>query len=251
METVKKFGNELNGIQDTRPPVSRAKMASITKLAMKSHKYYKHVVMLVEKFISKSSSEYKIPGLYVIDSIMRQSKHQFGAKDSFGLRFTKNYEKTFLHLYQCPEEDRPKIVRVLNLWQKNEVFPSEVIQPLLALASSDAPQRRPKRMNRDRIEPQFPTMERHGDGGGPRLLMGEQIEGGPPMGEQSEGGPLGGANLDLNTAATIIQQQQEQISALLQQQEQLQSQATSLLGPAFSTVLAQQPSGLCVCVRGD
>ena len=103
-------------------------------------------------------------------------------------------------------------------------------------------------MNRDRIEPQFPTMERHGDGGGPRLLMGEQIEGGPLMGEQSEGGPLGGANLDLNTAATIIQQQQEQISALLQQQEQLQSQATSLLGPAFSTVLAQQPSGLCVCV---
>ena len=70
------------------------------------------------------------------------------------------------------------------------------------------------------------------------------MEGVPLMGEPIEGGPLGGGNLDLNTATTIIQQQQEQISALLQQQQQLQSQATSLLGPAFSTVLAQQPSGV-------
>ena len=60
MDTVKQFGNEvtrvatcspgigrneffspflqLNGIRDFRPPVSKAKMASITKLAMKSHK---------------------------------------------------------------------------------------------------------------------------------------------------------------------------------------------------------------------
>ena len=29
---------QLNAIQDGRPPVSRAKMGSITKLAMKSHK---------------------------------------------------------------------------------------------------------------------------------------------------------------------------------------------------------------------
>ena len=47
-----------------------------------------------------------MPGLYVIDSIVRQSRHQFGTKDSFGPRFTKNFEKTFLHLFQCPEEDK-------------------------------------------------------------------------------------------------------------------------------------------------
>ena len=28
-----------------------------------------------------------------------------------------------------------KIVRVLNLWQKNDVFPSEIVQPLLDLAA--------------------------------------------------------------------------------------------------------------------
>ena len=29
---------------------------------------------------------------------------------------------------------QPKVMRVLNLWQKNEVFPTEVIQKLMALA---------------------------------------------------------------------------------------------------------------------
>ena len=38
---------------DTRPPVSKAKMMSITKAALKAIKFYKHVVMNVEKFISK------------------------------------------------------------------------------------------------------------------------------------------------------------------------------------------------------
>ena len=28
-----------------------------------------------------------------------------------------------------------KIIRVLNLWQKNDVFPASVVQPLLDLAS--------------------------------------------------------------------------------------------------------------------
>lgn len=33
---------------------------------------------------------------------------------------------------------QPKIVRVLNLWQKNQVFPPDVIQPLLDMASPSA-----------------------------------------------------------------------------------------------------------------
>jgi RNA-binding protein 16 len=31
-----------------------------------------------------------------------------------------------------------KVIRVLNLWQKNEVFPSEVIQPLFDLANPNS-----------------------------------------------------------------------------------------------------------------
>lgn len=82
-------------------------MASITRTAMKSIKFYKHVVQSVEKFIQKCKSEYKIPGLYVIDSIVRQSRHQFGTeKDVFAPRFARNMEPTFANLFKCPPEDK-------------------------------------------------------------------------------------------------------------------------------------------------
>lgn len=136
MEAVRAFNNELSSLYETRPPISRAKMASVTKGAIKAIKFYKHVVQSVEKFVQKCKPEYKVPGLYVIDSIVRQSRHQFGAeKDVFAPRFTKNILLTFQNLLKCPTEEKSKIVRVLNLWQKNNVFMSEVIQPLLDLTA--------------------------------------------------------------------------------------------------------------------
>lgn len=107
---------------------------------MKAIKFYKHVVQSVEKFILKCKQEYKIPGLYVIDSIVRQSRHQFGAeKDVFAPRFARNMQTTFANLYQCSPEDKSKIIRVLNLWQKNNVFAPDVIQPLFDLANPSHP----------------------------------------------------------------------------------------------------------------
>ncbi|MGH0162868.1 UNVERIFIED_CONTAM: hypothetical protein FKN15_043483 [Acipenser sinensis] len=51
--------------------------------------------------------EYKVPGLYVIDSIVRQSRHQFGQeKDVFAPRFSKNIINTFQNLYRCPTDDK-------------------------------------------------------------------------------------------------------------------------------------------------
>lgn len=98
---------QLSGLYEAKPPISKAKMASITRSAMKAIKFYKHVVQSVEKFISKCKSEYKIPGLYVIDSIVRQSRHQFGTeKDVFAPRFARNMEATFAHLFRCPPEDK-------------------------------------------------------------------------------------------------------------------------------------------------
>ena len=48
-----------------------------------------------------------MPGLYVIDSIVRQSRHQFGQdKDVFAPRFTKNIVATFENLFKCPAEER-------------------------------------------------------------------------------------------------------------------------------------------------
>ncbi|XP_054894144.1 SR-related and CTD-associated factor 8 [Poeciliopsis prolifica] len=140
MEAVKAFNNELYTLTEYKPPISKAKMTQITKSGIKAIKFYKHVVQSVEKFIQKCKPEYKVPGLYVIDSIVRQSRHQFGTeKDVFAPRFSKNIITTFQHLYRCPPDDKSKIVRVLNLWQKNAVFKSDIIQPLLDMAAGIPP----------------------------------------------------------------------------------------------------------------
>lgn len=131
---------QLSGLYESKPPISKAKMTSITRSAMKAIKFYKHVVQSVEKFILKCKQEYKIPGLYVIDSIVRQSRHQFGTeKDVFAPRFARNMQSTFINLFQCSPEDKSKLIRVLNLWQKNNVFAPEVIQPLFDLANPSHP----------------------------------------------------------------------------------------------------------------
>jgi len=140
MELVKQFNSELSSLYETKPPISKAKMTSITRTAIKAIKLYKHVVQSVEKFIQKCKPEYKVPGLYVIDSIVRQSRHQFGTeKDVFAPRFARNLQQTFVHLFNCPPEDKSKVIRVLNLWQKNNVFDSELIQPLFDLADPNHP----------------------------------------------------------------------------------------------------------------
>lgn len=140
MEAVKAFNGELYSLNEYKPPISKAKMTQITKSAIKAIKFYKHVVQSVEKFIQKCKPEYKVPGLYVVDSIVRQSRHQFGQeKDVFAPRFSKNIINTFQNLYRCPADDKSKIVRVLNLWQKNNVFKSDIIQPLLDMAAGHPP----------------------------------------------------------------------------------------------------------------
>jgi len=140
MDAVKSFNQELAGLYEVKPPISKAKMTAITKGAIRAIKFYKHVVQSVEKFIQKCKTEYKIPGLYVIDSIVRQSRHQFGIdKDQFAPRFGKNILITFYYLFKCPQEDKSRIIRVLNLWQKNKVFEEDIIQPLFDLADSNHP----------------------------------------------------------------------------------------------------------------
>ncbi|XP_074535894.1 SR-related and CTD-associated factor 4-like [Halichoeres trimaculatus] len=136
MDAVNAFNMELFSMIEMKPPISRAKMMSVTKSAIKAIKLYKHVVQIVEKFIKKCKPELKVPGLYVVDSIVRQSRHQFGVdKDVFGPRFLKNFTDTFQNLYHCSEDDKSKILRVLNLWQKNGVFDMDIIQPLMDMAN--------------------------------------------------------------------------------------------------------------------
>ncbi|KAK1169596.1 SR-related and CTD-associated factor 4-like [Acipenser oxyrinchus oxyrinchus] len=158
MDAVNAFNQELFCLMDMKPPISRAKMIAITKSAIKAIKLYKHVVQIVEKFIKKCKPEYKVPGLYVVDSIVRQSRHQFGQdKDVFGPRFIKNLTGTFQNLYLCPTEDKSKIVRVLNLWQKNGVFKIEIIQPLLDMAAGTSTSAALPELDNDTSIPGSPT----------------------------------------------------------------------------------------------
>ena len=46
MEAVKQFNSELSSLYEIKPPISKAKMTSITKGAIRSIKYYKHVVQV-------------------------------------------------------------------------------------------------------------------------------------------------------------------------------------------------------------
>ena len=139
-----------------------------------------------------------------------------------------------------PLSSQPKIVRVLNLWQRNEVFPPDVIQPLLALASTDVTHGKTRGSERQEDTSLLGLEQEHQE----RSQLDIVKSGEDPGNNQ---------NLDLSMATTIIQQQQEQISALLQQQHQLQTQATSLLAPALSSVLVQQQqsssSGIILCER--
>lgn len=68
-------------------------------------------------FLIQCRSEYKVPGLYVIDSIVRQSRHQFGPdKDVFAARFARNFNSTFQHLFKCPTEEKVDCYEIIKLF---------------------------------------------------------------------------------------------------------------------------------------
>uniref|UniRef100_A0A1I7W6D2 CID domain-containing protein n=1 Tax=Heterorhabditis bacteriophora TaxID=37862 RepID=A0A1I7W6D2_HETBA len=118
-DVVKAFNAELSSIYDSRPPLSKKKIQDISKAALKAKSYYKHVVFSVEKFLAKCKTEYKIPCLYVIDSIIRSSKHQLKEKDVYAARFLKNFSKTLADLLSCPVTEQ--------IWNNNNlivIFPS-------------------------------------------------------------------------------------------------------------------------------
>jgi RNA recognition motif-containing protein len=146
MDYVQVFNDELQSVLRAKPTISKAKMLQITRAAIKGIKFYKHIVQTVEKFIARCRPEYMIPGLYIIDSIARQSRHQFGPeRDVYTARFSKNISITFETLYRnCLPDDKPKIIRVLNLWQKNGLFDSKIIQTLLEMANTTTSRMFPK-----------------------------------------------------------------------------------------------------------
>ena len=74
--------------------------------------YYKHVVMSVEKLIQKCKPEFKLSGVYVIDAIVRQSRHQNKDKDTYAGRFETNIHVTAQHLFKSSRSDQVQLSRI-------------------------------------------------------------------------------------------------------------------------------------------
>lgn len=124
-----------------RPPVSKQKIVDITKAALNALRYFKHVVFIVERFLSSSkcrSAEHRLSVLYVVDSIVRQAKKQFQYKDVYAPRFAINLSNTISNIMsgsggsgEAASEQRLKVVRVVNLWRANKIFEEAVLDPIL------------------------------------------------------------------------------------------------------------------------
>ncbi|KAH3745586.1 splicing factor, arginine/serine-rich 15 [Pelomyxa schiedti] len=127
------FDNELGSILSHRPPVAAAKVRAITKLALKSTKYYKHVVHRVERFIPKTPIEHRISMLYVMDSICRNSLMKYDDKDLYVGRFSINIRTTLATICQCPQRDLESVKKVLGIWKKGSTFPAEILSDLETL----------------------------------------------------------------------------------------------------------------------
>ncbi|KAF9895909.1 hypothetical protein BX616_008555, partial [Lobosporangium transversale] len=117
---VVEFQKELYGLFDSRNP-SASKIDRLTKMAIKSARYYKNVVYCLEKFITRCVPEYKLTGLYVLDSICRASQSIKTKASSSGsassgssftgaeyvARFEKNIEALFAEFCKV-QEDKEK-----------------------------------------------------------------------------------------------------------------------------------------------
>ncbi|KAG0198740.1 hypothetical protein BGX28_007861 [Mortierella sp. GBA30] len=132
-QEVADFQKELYSLFDSKT-ASKSKIDKLTKLAFQSAKYYKNIVYCIEKFITRCVPEYKLTGLYVLDSICRTSK-SVKAKSSSGSftgseyvgRFEKNIEALFAEFCKVQDEkEKEKVKRVVDLWERSGTFAPSV-----------------------------------------------------------------------------------------------------------------------------
>uniref|UniRef100_A0A7E4VTZ8 CID domain-containing protein n=1 Tax=Panagrellus redivivus TaxID=6233 RepID=A0A7E4VTZ8_PANRE len=128
---VQKLQKLLTELGQTKTAISKQQIVEVSKLAIAGIRHFKHVVHAIEKFVLKCKIQHKLFGFYMIDSIVRQAQKKYKHKDVFGPRFAVNLSQTLINALGCPTKDRARLVRVLNLWQANSIFPDDVIMPLL------------------------------------------------------------------------------------------------------------------------
>ncbi|KAJ3215600.1 hypothetical protein HK099_006292 [Clydaea vesicula] len=125
------FDKLLYSLTESKPPVSASKITDLTKSALKYTKVSKHIVSSVEKFIVNCSPEYKLSGLYVIDSICKAAqKVNTPESNQYPKRFNEKIEPIFSSLKNAPAKDKEKIRRLSTLWKKSPFFSSSSLEKL-------------------------------------------------------------------------------------------------------------------------
>ncbi|RIA87570.1 hypothetical protein C1645_776980 [Glomus cerebriforme] len=143
---VMEFEKKLHELLERKPPgISASKIKDLTRIAMTSPKQYKNIVYSVQKFIQKCSVDYKLGALYVLDSISQAAARQktiVAEKDDINSsgwsgaeyleRFEKVLEDMFSNIMQCPDYDKDKVKRVLDIWISKDggIYGKEVLQKI-------------------------------------------------------------------------------------------------------------------------
>uniref|UniRef100_A0AC34QWM8 Uncharacterized protein n=1 Tax=Panagrolaimus sp. JU765 TaxID=591449 RepID=A0AC34QWM8_9BILA len=133
---LKKLEDMLTQMSESKAPPGKQQIVDTTKQAINAVRHFKHVVHAIEKFVLKSRASHKLHGFYLIDSIVRQSQKKFKHKDVFKPRFAQNLKQTLQNALLCPAKDRPKIVRMINLWRANKIFEEDLLKSLLQHCSA-------------------------------------------------------------------------------------------------------------------
>ncbi|KAG9284614.1 hypothetical protein G9A89_004656 [Geosiphon pyriformis] len=137
---IASFEKLLYTLLERKPPgTSASKIKDLTRIAMTSPKQYKNIAHSVQKFIQRCAPDYKLGGLYVLDSISQAAARQkttdkegdLGVAWS-GVEYLERFEKTldemFSNIMQCPEHDKEKVKRVLEIWlKKSGIYKEEVL----------------------------------------------------------------------------------------------------------------------------
>ena len=105
MANAMQFYEELDNLLGCKLPISASKIGNLTKLALKLEDHAAEVVEIIERFTRECPPAFKLPGLYVIDSICRNSKSK-QKDDIFVPLFSEKVRTIYQNLASCPASDK-------------------------------------------------------------------------------------------------------------------------------------------------
>ena len=134
---VQDFEKELMAFMDQKLPISASRISSATKLALKHAKHYKHVVHVVERFFARSSTELKLYGLYVVDSISKAVSSKLSGSNSS--KSAEHSQKAFTALLSrfelklegmlgsvatalSSDKDKDRARRITTSWRQQKIY---------------------------------------------------------------------------------------------------------------------------------